>query len=36
MVDPVTRLRRLIAERQDDSLQILQSWVEEPDGREKA
>jgi flagellar M-ring protein FliF len=36
MVDPVTRLRRLIAERQDESLQILQAWVEEPDGRERA
>jgi flagellar M-ring protein FliF len=36
IVDPVTRLRRLIEERQDESLQILQSWIEEPDERERA
>jgi flagellar M-ring protein FliF len=36
ILDPVTRLRRLIEERQDESLRILQSWIEEPDGKEKA
>jgi flagellar M-ring protein FliF len=34
--DPVTRLRRMIEERQDETIQILQSWVEEPDGKERA
>jgi len=29
--DPVSRLRQLIDERQDESLQILQSWIEDPD-----
>ncbi len=30
--DPVQRLRRLIAERQDETLQILQNWMEDADG----
>jgi len=29
--DPVTRLRKMIEERQEESLQILQSWIEEPE-----
>ena len=29
--DPVTRLRKMIEDRQDETLQILQSWVDEPD-----
>ncbi|MBL4812502.1 MAG: flagellar M-ring protein FliF [Rhodobacteraceae bacterium] len=29
--DPVSRLRRLIEERQDETIQILQSWIEDPD-----
>ncbi len=33
-VDPVTRLRRLISERQDETLQILQNWIEETDDKE--
>ena len=28
--DPITRLKRLIDERQDDTIRILQSWVEDP------
>ena len=36
VLDPVTRLRRLIEQRQDESMQILQSWIEEPDDRERA
>jgi len=35
VVDPVTRLRRLIEERQDETMQILQSWIEEPEPRER-
>ena len=34
--DPVTRLRKLIDERQDETIQILQSWIEEPDEKERA
>ncbi len=34
--DPVDRLRRLIEERQDETIQILQSWVEDPDDTERA
>lgn len=34
--DPVARLRRMIAERQTESIQLLQSWIEDPDDREKA
>ena len=33
-IDPVARLRRLIEERQDETVQILQSWIEEPDKKE--
>ena len=33
-VDPVARLRRLIEERQDETVQILQSWIEDPDKKE--
>ncbi|NDV02528.1 flagellar basal-body MS-ring/collar protein FliF [Pseudoroseicyclus tamaricis] len=29
--DPVTRLRKLIEERQDETIQILQSWIEDPE-----
>lgn len=36
VVDPVTRLRRLIESRQDETIQILQSWIEEPEPRERA
>jgi flagellar M-ring protein FliF len=35
IVDPVIRLRRLIEERQDETAQILQSWIEEPAPRER-
>lgn len=31
--DPVTRLRQLIAERQDETVEILRGWVEEQEGR---
>lgn len=35
--DPVTRLRQMIDDRQDETLQILQSWMEDPkDETEKA
>jgi len=29
--DPVARLRKMIEERQEESLQILQSWIEDPE-----
>jgi flagellar M-ring protein FliF len=32
-LDPVERLRRLIAERQSESVEILRSWMEEPEDR---
>lgn len=35
VIDPVTRLRRLIEERQDETIQILQSWIEDPDPRDR-
>jgi flagellar M-ring protein FliF len=35
-VDPVTRLRRLISERQDETMQILQNWIDDPDQKERA
>lgn len=35
IVDPVSRLRRLIEERQDETAQILQNWIEEPNVRER-
>lgn len=34
--DPVTRLRQMIEERQDETIQILQSWVEDPEDKESA
>jgi flagellar M-ring protein FliF len=34
-VDPVTRLRRLIDERQKETMQILQNWIEDPDEKER-
>ncbi len=33
--DPVTRLRRMIDERQDETIQILQSWIEDPEDAER-
>jgi flagellar M-ring protein FliF len=36
IVDPVTRLRRLIEERQDETAQILQNWIEDPAEKERA
>jgi len=36
VVDPVTRLRRLIEARQDESAQVLQSWIEDAAERERA
>ena len=30
--DPVTRLKSLIDERQDETVEILRSWIEEPEG----
>lgn len=30
IVDPVTRLRRLIESRQDETIQILHDWIDEP------
>ena len=35
VIDPVTRLRRLIEERQDETIQILQNWIEDPEPRER-
>ncbi len=34
--DPVTRLRRMIEDRQDETIQILQSWIEDPEEKERA
>ena len=31
-VDPIERMRSLIAERQDETLEILRGWMEEPEG----
>jgi len=36
IVDPVTRLRRLIEARQDETIQILHDWIEEPGRKERA
>lgn len=33
--DPVTRLRQMISERETESIQILQDWIEDPAPREK-
>jgi hypothetical protein len=30
VVDPVTRLRRLIESRQEETAQILQTWLDDP------
>ena len=34
--DPVSRLKRLISERQEDTVRILQSWIEDPEERHEA
>ncbi|MDC0116169.1 flagellar basal-body MS-ring/collar protein FliF [Octadecabacter sp.] len=34
--DPVERLRGLIDDRRDEAIQVLQSWIDEPDGKEPA
>ena len=34
--DPVSRLRQLIEERQDETIQILQDWIEGPEKNEQA
>jgi len=34
--DPVERLRGLIDDRRDEAIQVLQSWIDEPDGTEPA
>lgn len=34
IVDPVTRLRRLIESRQDETIQILHDWIDEPARKE--
>lgn len=34
--DPVTRLRRMIADREPETLQILQDWIEDPDPKANA
>jgi flagellar M-ring protein FliF len=34
--DPVTRLRNLIEERQDETVEILRDWIETPNRKEKA
>lgn len=34
--DPVTRLRQMISDRQPETLQILQDWIEEPPSKERA
>lgn len=34
--DPVTRLRQMISERESETIQILQDWMEQPDEVEKA
>ncbi len=36
IIDPVTRLRRLIEERQDETAQILQNWIEDTAEKERA
>lgn len=33
--DPVMRLRQLISDRQEETAQILQSWIEDPDSKER-
>ena len=34
--DPVARLRKMIDERQEETFQILQSWIEDPEDAERA
>lgn len=34
--DPVSRLRQMIEEREDETIQILQSWIEDPNDKEEA
>ena len=34
--DPVEKLRQMITEREGETIQILQSWMEQPDEVEKA
>lgn len=34
--DPVSRLRRMIDEREEETIQILQSWIEDPTDAERA
>ena len=33
--DPVARLRKMIEERQEETFQILQSWIEDPEDAER-
>jgi flagellar M-ring protein FliF len=35
VIDPVTRIRKLIDERKDESARLLQSWIETPAARER-
>jgi flagellar M-ring protein FliF len=34
--DPVSRLRQMISDRQPETLQVLQDWIEEPTQPERA
>ncbi len=34
--DPVSRLRQMITDRETETIQILQDWIEDPDPRERA
>ena len=34
--DPVARLRQMITDRESETIQILQDWIEEPDSKERA
>lgn len=36
IVDPVTRLRRLIESRQEETIQILHDWIDEPEREEQS
>jgi flagellar M-ring protein FliF len=35
VIDPVTRIRKLIDERKDESARLLQSWIEQPTAKER-
>jgi flagellar M-ring protein FliF len=35
VIDPVTRIRKLLDERKDESARLLQSWIETPPARER-